>query len=63
MLHCCLTPARRFTGCWPHTQWFELGIQSLTLDHSKMKYSNFIGYLQVSISCRSLIYVSIDPCL
>ena len=33
------------------------------LDHSKLKYSNFIGYLQVSKSCRSLVYVSIDPCL
>ena len=24
---------------------------------------NFIGYLQVSKSCRSLVYGSIDPCL
>ena len=31
------------------------------LDHSKSKYSNFIGYLQVSIFCRSLVHVSIDP--
>ena len=33
------------------------------LDHSKVKYLNFISYLQVSKSCRSLVYVSVDPYL
>ena len=31
------------------------------LDHSKSKYSNIIGNLRVSILCRSLVHVSIDP--
>ena len=38
-------------------------VPMLNLGHSKMKHSNFIGYLHVSKFCRSLVHVSIDLCL